>query len=186
VQKKKRSSVAVAVKKPAPEALPEEEETTEAPPVQKKKRSSVAVAVKKPVPEVLPEEEEETTRAPPVQNKKKPVTKRSSVAAEPAKESQICTSRTHLGIPCKSKSVNGTNVCKKHTKSPAKKATGDIQVNQLPKDEAEWFEESYFPSNVAQPPPRDEFYYLDDEIEDDFVDSDKEGIDEYDRYVLNE
>ena len=65
----------------------------------------------------------------------------------------------------------------------------DIHVSMLPKDEVEWFEESYFPpKHIANPPPPEDVYY-DDEIMDDYESSDDDGgeeVDRYEKYVLNE
>ena len=79
---------------------------------------------------------------------------------------QICTACTKNGDPCKSKAVDTELFCKKHmshknpvtvpgkkVRIPKKKAdkgkAPDVEVKDLPKDEAEWFADSEEDNNEA-------------------------------------
>lgn len=77
---------------------------------------------------------------------------------------QMCTACTKNGDPCKSKAVDTELFCKKHmshknpvaekkVRIPKKKAdkgkAPDVEVKDLPKDEAEWFADSEEDNNEA-------------------------------------
>ena len=122
----------------------------------------------------------EETAPPP--KKKKPTSKRPAktpVPPDPENTPVVAAPDSEEAAPPPKKKPT------KRQKKTTIAVTEDVHANQLPTDEAQWFEEAYFPPNIAPPPPPDNVY-LDDEIEDDIDDSDNEETNQYERYVLDE